>query len=384
MAPVATFLAARSVVFAASWHAGTGWPGSRDLSRADSFNYLSIASHGYILHRCPPACVPGVGLPWSGNSGWFPLYPLLIAPFSHVGLASTAGIVLAAVFQFAAISVLWFGFLIALPKSRSLPLLALTAVFPGSIYYAAIFPMSLFALLLLSGLVFIGRRNVGAVSVIAFLAAATHPSGWAFAACAAWSFRSRLTSALLPCVSAAAAVASMVVAQWLMTGHWNAYSLSEKGRGLGINDPLNPLRFAKSVTLSFVKAPSFFTDPSRQVLVQYIQTILVLFVVVAALGAVAARLAFGRSRLNAQDSAGAVLVSLLWVAPLVLGGVSLYRLDSALLPSIILLRYLPRFGALPLVLAAAPVAFLMDVVFFRGLLVTGLIESSRMRMRRGV
>jgi hypothetical protein len=312
--------------------------------------------------------VPGVGLPWSGNSGWFPLYPVLIAPFSHVGLASTAGAVLAAVFQLAVISLLWFGFLIALPKSRSLPLMALAAVFPGSIYYAAIFPMSLFVLLLLSGLVFIGRRNVGAVTAIAFLAAATHPSGWAFAACAAWSFRSRLTNALLPCAAAAAAVALMVIAQWLMTGHWNAYSLSEKGRGLGVNNPLNTLRFARSVTLSFVKYPSFFTDPSRQALVQYVQTIVVLVLVVAALGAFAAAVAFGGSRLNAQDSAAAVLVSLLWLTPLILGGVSLYRLDSALLPSILLLRYLPRLGALPLVLAAVPLAFLMDVVFFRGLL----------------
>jgi hypothetical protein len=303
-----------------------------------------------------------VNLPWSGNSGWFPLYPLLVSPFSHIALGPTAGALLAAVFQLAALALLWFRFLSDLPRARSRPLLALAAVFPGSIYYAAVFPMSLFVTLLLSGLVFIRRRNVGAVSVIAFFAAATHPSGWAFAACAAWSFRRNLRNALKPIISAVSAVVLMVIAQWWMTGHWNAYSLTEKGRGLGINNPLHALSFAKTATLSFLR------DPSRQDLMQYVQTIVVLIVVVLALGAFALARANDRSRLGAEESATAVLVLLLWITPLTLGGVSLYRLDSALLPSIILLRHLPRFAAAPLLVAAAPVALLMDVLFFRGLL----------------
>ena len=62
--------------------------------RWDSRNYLSIANHGYTLMSCQ-----GEVFSLCGNSGWFPFYPLLIAPFAAVGLqAATVGLVISLVF----------------------------------------------------------------------------------------------------------------------------------------------------------------------------------------------------------------------------------------------------------------------------------------------
>jgi hypothetical protein len=360
--PTAAFVVARAVVFAASLHTGLGWPGAADLSRADSFNYLSIAAHGYVLHPCPPACVSGVDLPWSGNSGWFPLFSILVAPFSHVGVGPTAGAVMAAVFEFASFALLWFGFLREIPRSRSLSLLALACVFPGAIYYAAVFPISLFVALVIVGLIFIRRRQLPAVTAVAFLVASAHPTGWVFAATAAWAFRSKLRWAMLPLAAAAAAVALIFAAQWEMTGHWNAYLLSEKGRGdNGTNNPLHALSFAKAATLSYLH------DPSRYDLVQYVQTMLVLVLVLVALAAfVVTRV--GSNRAFDGSPAVAVFVGLAWLAPLVIGGASLYRTDATLLPALILVRRVPPFATVALCVAAAPIAYLLDVRFFQGLL----------------
>jgi hypothetical protein len=358
--PAAAFIVARTIVVAASVHAGLGWPGAADLSRADSFNYLSIAAHGYILHPCPPRCVAGVSLPWSGNSGWFPLFPILIAPFSHLGVGMGAGAVLAACFEFGLFAILWFGFLDDMPWSRSVPLLLLACVFPGSIYYAGVFPVSLLVALVFAGLVFVRRRQIRAVTVVAFLLAVTHPTGWVFAVPAAWAFRADIRSAVRPVVAGVVGVAAVFAAQWRMTGHWNAYLLSEKGRGENGTDPLHALSFAKAATLSF------FRDPSRYDLVQYVQTTLVAVIVLVAL----ALFIFERfsSRGGPDIGSTAVFVAVAWLLPLSLGGVSLYRTDAILLPALILIRRLPTVGVVLLIAAAAPVAYLMDVRFFQGLL----------------
>jgi hypothetical protein len=357
---VLAFLAARLVVVAASIHVDLGYPGPADLSRADSFNYLSIAAHGYILHPCPPACVVGVGLPWSGNSGWFPLYPLLIAPFSHLHEGAAAGFAIAALAQLAAFVVLWRAFLQDLPYRRSLPVLALVAVFPGAMYFAALFPMSLFVLLLLVGLWFLERDRVLGVTAVAFLAAATYPIGWTFAVVAAVTFRRRLRAAALPLLAAGSAILGVVVAQQVMTGHWNAYLLSQSGRGHGINNPWPTLTFAKAVVLSDLH------HPSRHDLAQYPQTALVVVVVLVTAAALLWQLS--RKRLQTIDAAAAGLVGLLWLTPLVVGGVSLYRTDAAILPAVILIRRLPGGVAAVLAVVAAPIAYWIDISFFQYLL----------------
>ena len=75
-----------------------------------------------------------------------------------------------------------------------------------------------------------------------------------------------------------------------------------------------------------------------------------------------------RSKPTPDIPAAAVFVAVAWLIPLSLGGVSLYRTDAILLPALILLRRLPMPALIVLAAAATPVAYLMDVRFFQGLL----------------
>jgi hypothetical protein len=350
---VMTFVAARAVVVAASMYAGKGVPGATDLARADSFNYLSIALHGYVLHPCPPSCVAGVGLPWSGNSGWFPLYPLLLAPFAHLNVGSAAGAVLAGACQFATFAVLWFGFVRGMPRMNAVAVMALTAVFPGAIYLAGVFPLSLLTLLFLVGLWLLERNQTRAVVVTAFLAGLTYPLGCLYGVVACFALRRRLVEATCALFATIVGLGIFVIAQRMMTGHGDAYILAQRGRGHGLNDPIAALLSAKASTLSFLH------QPSRLDLLPSVQTVLVAAIVIAALlGAAVAR----RVRIARWT---ALLVVLCWAVPIVLGGVSLFRTDVALLPAVVLIGRLPWPVAGVLAMVAAPVAFWMSVLFFQ-------------------
>ena len=63
----------------------------------------------------------------------------------------------------------------------------------------------------------------------------------------------------------------------------------------------------------------------------------------------------------------AVYCIVYWAFPLGVGGhLSLYRAESLLVPLVVLL---PERARIPLLAAAAPIAFAMSVAFFRGTLV---------------
>jgi hypothetical protein len=352
--PLLAFLAARLVLLVAAIHAHKGFPGAADLSRADSFNYLSIAAHGYILHPCPPQCVPGMSLPWTGNSGWFPLYPLILAPFAHLHVAQAAGALVAAICQLGTFAVLWFGFIRDCPRVKATLLMSLAAVFPGAVYLAAVFPLSLLTLLFLGGLWFLRDGNVRGVAASAFLATLTYPLGILFGPAAFIGTRRRGAGVTAALAATGAAVALVVGAQTLMTGHWNAYLLAQKGRrGDQGQNPLDPLLSAKASTLSFLHDPTLWSAvPALQT------TLVVLIVMAAATGAFL-------SRRSGWTWSALALVVLCWLEPLALGGVSLYRTEVALLPAVILLRRIPAAVVAAFVLAAAPISYWIAVLYFR-------------------
>jgi hypothetical protein len=68
---------------------------------------------------------------------------------------------------------------------------------------------------------------------------------------------------------------------------------------------------------------------------------------------------------SALDRCLVILVLLCWAEPLVLGGVSQYRTDVALLPAVALLRRLPAPIIAALVVIAAPIAYWMSVLYFQ-------------------
>jgi hypothetical protein len=351
--PILTFVVARLVLLVAAVHAHKGFPGAVDLSRADSFNYLSIAAHGYVLHPCPPHCVPGVSLPWTGNSGWFPLYPLILAPFALLHVGAAAGAVVAAVCQLGTFAILWFGFIRGCPRVKAVLLMVLAAVFPGAVYLSAVFPLSLLTLLFLAGLWFLREGNARGVVAVAFLATLTYPLGFLFGPAAFIATRRRGTGTTAAVMATGVALALVVGVQQLMTGHWNAYLLSQSGRGHQAKNPLDPLLDAKASTLSFLHEPTLWSA------VPALETTLVLCIVLAAVAGV------WPARRSVPAWSALTLVLFCWLEPLVLGGVSLYRTDVALLPAVILLRRLPVAVVAAFVLAAAPIAYWMAVLYFR-------------------
>ncbi len=351
--PVVTFLVARAVVVAASVHAHKGFPGAADLSRADSFNYLSVAAHGYILHHCPPHCVAGISLPWNGNSGWFPLYPLVLAPFAHLHVGEAAGAVVAALCQLATLAILWFAFVRGCPRAKAVALMGLAAVFPGAVYLSAVFPLSMLTMLFLAGLWFVRRDNGRRVAATAFLATLTYPLGALYAPAVFVATRRRAPGATLAVLATAGALGVFALAQRLMTGHWDAYRLTEIGR-VGLVNPIRPLLSAKASTLSYLHDPTLWSA------IPAVQTTLVLVIVAAAVAGAALswETVFTRVVLT--------LVLLCWAEPLILGGgIALYRTEVVLLPAVILLRRIPAPVVTAFVVLAAPIAYWISVLYFR-------------------
>jgi hypothetical protein len=349
--PIVTFLGARLLVVAAAVHAHKGYPGAADLSRADSYNYVSIAVHGYILHPCPPRCVSGVSLPWSGNSGWFPLYPLVLAPFVWFGEGEVAGAVVSAVCQLCTFALLWFGFVRSCPRAKAVALMVFAAVFPGTIYLAAVFPLSMLTLVFLGGLLFLRRGNARAVVASAFFATLVYPLGCLYGV--ATFIAARRRSGAVAVGATIGALGLLAVAQRLFTGHWNAYLLAQASRGHGLHDPLPTLLSAKSSTLSFLHQQSNID------VVPALQTTLVVIIVTTAVVSAAF------SWRSVFDRCVAVLILLCWAEPLVLGGINLYRTDIALLPAVLLFRRLPAPVIAAFVVIAATIAYWMSVLYFQ-------------------
>jgi hypothetical protein len=356
--PVAAFGIARLVVWAASASAGYGFPGAAALTRHDSLLYLSIAQHGYTLFPC--ARVGG----WCGTSGWMPLYPLLVAPFVKLGLPGKwTATAISAVFQVLTLSLLW-GWAFRRPRDvKALLALFAAAVFLGSVYYAAVFPLSLLTFLVLVAFWFAqdDRKPLAAAAVV--LAAATYPVGvfagpaLGIAALVAGRLplRERFGTCVVYLVCSATGVLAVAVAQRLEVGHWDAYFLVQRHYGHSGTNPVATLRFAKESTLTFLH------HPHRLDLMPQLQLLLAAaFVLTVGLVWIATR--------SARDVAPAAFVALAWAIPFMLGGISLYRSDAALMPGLILTRRLPFAAQAVFLVLTGAVGFEMDRLFFQGIL----------------
>ena len=140
--PLAVFLVVRLVLWAAAAAEGVNAWSAGAWNRADSGHYLSIAQHGYELYNCATGNLPEPG--WCGNTGWLPGYSLLIAALARAGLAAPlAGTLLSGAFTVGGLVIVWAGFLHARRTVANLLTLLLFALFPGSVYQHAIFPMSM-------------------------------------------------------------------------------------------------------------------------------------------------------------------------------------------------------------------------------------------------
>jgi hypothetical protein len=373
--PVLAFVLAHAVDYAAAAHSGfaTGFFGPGPWSHHDSRLYLQIAAKGYTLTHCHKHTIPPHS--YCGNAGWLPLYPLLIRLFGRLGAPlAWAGKYLAEAFALGTFVLVW---LLIGPSwsARSLLALALAAVFPGQVYLFAIFPVSLVAFLSLAFVLLLAGRRYVLAGLAGAAAPWAYPTGFVLAGVAVLytaiadrgrSFADWLERALPSAGIAALGVTALLFAYQLWTHAWNAYFLVQAKYGNGLHDP------AANFLATFVHGPYprysiQNPNPGYAYLAPKAQTV---FVAVLVLGLAVAALTVWRASLTRTDWAVLCYTVLVWLLPLTQSvAVSRYRSEALLIPAVALVRRLPAAIQIPLVIAAAWIAFGMAQLFFQAKLI---------------
>jgi hypothetical protein len=252
-------------------------------------------------------------------------------------LTAGSGALLSLLFEAGLLFVVWRWLL----REEGVPALLLAALFPGSIYQQAVFPVSLFLLCAAAFLALCEHQRFAAAAGAGALAAMAYPTGFLLAPIGL------LKRNLWPTVGVTLGFLLVMAVMCAQTGHWNAYFLTQEKYGFSFA-PFDTLlsRLKPLVNARYRTATSFAAGA---------QTLLVL--VMMALSVV---------KLRARPLVGAYCIAY-WAFPLCLGGhLSLYRAEALLVPVVALL---PERARLPLLAAAAPISFAMSVAFFRGTLV---------------
>ncbi len=373
--PMLAQLLATTLLFVSAFRTGDNPPGAvTTWARWDSGYYLSIADRGYYTRPClrsdlPPHTKPGSYL--CGNVVWFPFYSLVTKATSEATTLSLshAALLVSFVAWYLVLLLLWVLVRPARAPATRWACLLLGAVFPGHVYYAAIFPISLLLVGVLGALLYAARRPLPwPAGVSGVVAGASYPSGVVLApAIVAGALVARLRRRQWVPVAAAAGGAVLGLLGVLAyaqasVGKWNAYFLGERRYGVGLHNPLATLddRLRPLWTPVSASMPAFRAVTARQ-------SLLVVALVVLA---VATTLAMRDLRQVTAEEWMLLSVSVaMWAFPFVAGGlVSAYRAEAVALPLVVLLRRLPWWGVAPAVVAAGAVAWQMDPLFFTGVL----------------
>jgi len=359
----ATFSLWTAVTWTAAWAAGYSPLRSSTWARFDSWWYVFIAEHGYTFSRCQdiPHRKPN---DYCGAAGWFPGYAYSVRVFDALGVgAETAGRLISLLCFFATLTVLWFAFLRYLSPRRGLAGMALVAVFPGAVYYGAVFPISVVTLTALGTLALMQRHRWLLAGLCGGVGAMCYPSG-AIVAIGAVAlllpdqltpWRTRLRRAIAVGGPVCASYGLVLLNYQRAVGHWDAWFKVQAAYGYRATLPMITYgRHAKAlVTGSVPRWPSA-------------QTMLVLIVVL-----VAAIVVWREwKRLQLAERAATLMAAAWWFVPLTLGGgLSLYRAESLVLPVVLLVVRTQRRTLIAVTAACAVTAFWMAKLFFESVLV---------------
>jgi hypothetical protein len=351
------------VTYAAAWSAGFDPWDTWTWGRWDSGLYLSIAESGYTFERCDGIANRGPD-DWCGNSGWFPLYPYMMRVVSWTGFdLLTAGRIVAVTAMVGAWTALWFGFLRRRPLSAGALGMALAAMFPASVYYGAIFPISLMLLAVLLALACLDRQRWFLAGLCGAVATMAYTSGFVVVVIAVVPLTMASIGDLRARGRAALAVGGPIVLGYLAVlanfqrdvGAWDAALATNASYNF---DPAFPL-----VTL-WRRAQDLGNDSTPSIIA--VQSLLVAAMVVTAV-VVAYR---HRDDLTLGERGIALFVPTMWLLPLTLGGdLSLYRAESLLLPVVVLLSRLRLALLAAFTVLSVPVSFLMAELFFNAVLI---------------
>jgi hypothetical protein len=253
--------------------------------------------------------------------------------------------------------------------------LAFAAVFPGQIYYFAIFPVSLAAFLSLAFLLLLVRRWYVLAGLSAALAAWTYPAGFLLAPVALLytaiadrgrSF-ARWLDRVVPSVGIPViGIVGLALAYQIRVHAWNAYLLVQAKYGNGFHDPVSS--FLISI---FGGPPARYPIQSLNLGYDYLapklQTILVAALV---LGLLTAGVTVWRRSMTRADWAVLCFTVIVWLFPLTQSiAESRYRSEALLIPCVALVRRLPVVVQGPLVIAAGGIAFGMALLFYQNKLI---------------
>jgi hypothetical protein len=336
-------------------------------SRWDSGHYLSIALEGYHYDDCA-----SLGLGDAGhicqNVTWYPLLPWLMRAASGFGIdAATAGVTISFIAWGATVYLGWIWFLSHLPNARAFAGLSLMAVFPGTAYQHALFPVSLLSLGILLWLYFMSHGRWLWASVAAAAAGLAYPLGIVLVvASALWagSLQPRWADQLRSAVTAGcvASVGSIVVFldHLLEVGRWDASFAAQTDGGARLLNPFESLwrvivaQDVEIQTYSGNEDLAFWT--AWQTAVVACMVILTVF---------ATWRGVRRSRTSTDMPAIIALVGM-WIFPLMTWlSTGLYRREASLLPfAVVIARHLPpvvtillAIGSLLALLGLTPLFF---------------------------
>ena len=366
-------------------------------ARWDSFQYLSIAERGYRASFCPRGYVPSDPTRADflcGNAGWFPGYPLLIR-----GLSELAGISLAAAALliawacwYAVLVLLWQLLADARSRRARWVCLLVAAFFPGQVYLAALFPVSLCLAAMLGCLLAAlrgSRRALAAVAALCgFAAAASYLTALVLApallltAVLVLTGRQRVRN-LAGAAGVVVGFGAVLLGMQLSVGMWDAYFRTAEKYQVGLTFPWETLWARISPLWAPQPGRGEFWRTAAEQTVLALSCVLVatvLTLVRAARGPAAQPSGAGAPdrpwwsaaahRVGALDL-GLLLAAVgVWLVPYLAGGqASTYRSEAFVILTVPLLRRLPTWLLLVLLAAAVTVAWRMAPLFFSGALV---------------
>lgn len=176
LVPLLSYLASTAITWLAAALAGVDFWSTAGRWRWDSEHYLSIASRGYESFRCIDR-YPDFPDVWCGNTAWFPGYSLAIRGVAWFGVPyELAGVLVSEACFLASLLILW-RLLGNRLTTNSVGAMALAAVFPGGVYFHAIFPISMCLLGLLVVIVGVRRESWWLAGLGGFVALSTHMIG---------------------------------------------------------------------------------------------------------------------------------------------------------------------------------------------------------------
>jgi hypothetical protein len=325
-------------------------------ARRDSTKYLKIAKFGYFERA---------GDPQAGTAGWFPAYALAMRAGAWLTGARpvTVGRAVSVACHLGLLVVL-ASFLPAGPFSRTLALLT-AAFFPGAVYYGAVFPISMAALLAVAAIALCARGSFLAAGGAGALAAFTYPSGLVVAAPLALGVlmrRGMTTGARLAWLVALpalclAGLGAVLAWQHHALGRWDAFFAYQRAFGNAASNP------AAALAANFGR---LWSDPYRPARLIGLQAVLTAALVVGAL------FVWWRRRAEV-GTAGAMLVlhaAAMWAFPLALGAnTSTYRQAALAVGLTPVLARLPALAQQCLLVLLVVLACGMGVLFFDDVLV---------------